>query len=156
MECKGLTVTTTIKGIVRPTKKIFFCGRLKNILVWSKSVFQLFDGKEPLKDSSPKNKKCSMIYSPSSHRWWSMECFLWWMDVLFWASKSQPPFTAIIKLGRARTFFYITRLYSSERRKSYTPRMAWGWVKYGVIFIFGWTVPLSIKGNKYQAWSYNK
>ncbi len=25
----------------------------------------------------------------------------------------------------------------SERRKSYTPRMAWGWVNHGVIFIFG-------------------
>jgi len=28
-------------------------------------------------------------------------------------------------------------LYLSERRKSYTPRMAWGWVNHGVIFIFG-------------------
>ncbi len=27
----------------------------------------------------------------------------------------------------------------SERRKSYTPRMAWGWVNHVVIFIFGWT-----------------
>jgi len=26
-----------------------------------------------------------------------------WMDALFWAS--HPPFTAIIKLGRAMTFF---------------------------------------------------
>ncbi len=28
-----------------------------------------------------------------------------WMDALFWASKSRSPFTAILKLGRARTFF---------------------------------------------------
>jgi len=34
------------------------------------------------------------------------------------------------------------QLYSSERRKSYTPRMAWGWVNHGVILIFGWTNPL--------------
>ncbi len=28
--------------------------------------------------------------------------------LLFWSSKSRPPFTIIVKLGRARTFFYIT------------------------------------------------
>jgi len=32
---------------------------------------------------------------------------------------------------------------STERRKSYTPRMAWRWVIFGIIFIFGWTIPLS-------------
>ncbi len=39
-------------------------------------------------------------------------------------------------------FVIELRLYSSERRKSYTPRMAWRWVNHGVIFIFGWTIPL--------------
>ncbi len=53
------------------------------------------------------------------------------------------PIHCIIKLGRARTFFFIYfRLYFSERRKSSTPRMAWGWVNHGVFFIFGWTIPL--------------
>ncbi len=32
--------------------------------------------------------------------------------------KSQHPFTAIIKLGRARTFLIYIRLYTSDRRKS--------------------------------------
>ncbi len=45
-----------------------------------------------------------LYYPPRS----CAEHFLWWMDALFWASKSCPEFTAIIKLGRARTFFYIT------------------------------------------------
>ncbi len=62
-----------------------------------------------------------------------VEHFLWLMDALFWASKSQPPFTDIIKIGRARTFLIQ---YLSESRKSYTPSMAWGWVYNGVIFIF--------------------
>jgi len=31
-----------------------------------------------------------------------------WMDALFWASKSKAPFTAIMKLGRARIFSNIT------------------------------------------------
>ncbi len=35
-------------------------------------------------------------------------------------------------------------MYSSERRKPCTPRMAWGWVNHGVIFIYGWTVPLKV------------
>ncbi len=34
-------------------------------------------------------------------------------------------------------FFIKLWLYSSERRKSYTPRMAWGWVNHGVILILG-------------------
>lgn len=46
------------------------------------------------------------------------------MDGLCFALKSGPPFTAIIKVGRARTFFKITQNYSSERTNSYTPRMA--------------------------------
>ncbi len=29
-----------------------------------------------------------------------------------------------------------------ERRKSYTSRILWGWVKHGLIIIFGWTNPL--------------
>ncbi len=29
------------------------------------------------------------------------------------------------------------------RRKLYIPKMAWGWVNHGVIFNFGWTIPLS-------------
>ncbi len=33
---------------------------------------------------------------------------LFMMDPLFWASKSQQPFTAIIKLGRARAVFNKT------------------------------------------------
>ncbi len=33
-------------------------------------------------------------------------------------------------------------LYSSERRKLFTPRMAKGCVNHGVIFIFEWTIPL--------------
>ncbi len=59
----------------------------------------------------------------------------------FWASKSQPPFTAIIKLGRTSTIFYITLIVFIWNKKV-SPRMAWGWVNHGVIFIFGWTIPL--------------
>ena len=33
-------------------------------------------------------------------------------------------------------------MYSSERRMSYTPRMTWGWINLGLIFLFGWTIPL--------------
>ncbi len=88
----------------------------------------------------------------TTHR--CVEHFLWWMDALSWASKScppPPPFTAIIKLGRA--FFYIYAwLYLSERRKSYTSSMAWGWVNHGVIFIFGWTIPLTGPGPESRPW----
>ncbi len=31
------------------------------------------------------------------------------------------------------------------KRKSYTPRMAWGWVNNRIIFIFGWTNPFRVK-----------
>ncbi len=60
-------------------------------------------------------------------------------DALFWASKSWPPFTAIIKLRRTRTLLW---LYPYERRKSYIPRMARGWATHGEIFSFGRTIPL--------------
>ncbi len=56
--------------------------------------------------------------------------FLWWMNALFWASKSQQPtFTTIIKLGRARarTFFLIIPIVFVWK-KSNTLRMAWRWV----------------------------
>jgi len=39
---------------------------------------------------------------------------------LFGASKSVVPFTPIKKLGRTRIFF--------GWKRSYTPRMVWGWV----------------------------
>ncbi len=44
----------------------------------------------------------------------------------YWATEYQHPFTAIIKLERARTFLILLQLHSSERRKSYTPKMVWG------------------------------
>ncbi len=65
---------------------------------------------------------------------------LWWMDALFWTSKSQHPFTAIIKLGEPEHVFYITQIVIIWK-KSLTPRMAWGWENHGVILIFGWTIP---------------
>ncbi len=48
------------------------------------------------------------LFSFRSHlltAWSHVEHFLWWMDALFWALKSRPPFTAIIKLG---SIFNIT------------------------------------------------
>ncbi len=32
---------------------------------------------------------------------------------------------------------------SSERGMSDMPRMPWGWGNLGLIFIFGWTIPLN-------------
>ncbi len=57
---------------------------------------------------------------------------LWWMDALFWTSKSQHPFTAIIKLGEPEHVFYITQIVIIWK-KSLTPRMTWGWENHGVI-----------------------
>uniref|UniRef100_A0A8C2G7X8 Dolichyl-phosphate beta-glucosyltransferase n=1 Tax=Cyprinus carpio TaxID=7962 RepID=A0A8C2G7X8_CYPCA len=39
--------------------------------------------------------------------------FLGWMDALFWALKSQPPFTAIIKLGRVAMKY--TKKYGAQK-----------------------------------------
>ncbi len=44
-----------------------------------------------------------------------MKHFLRWADG--WALKSRPPFTAIIKLGRARTYFYITPIVFVIKKK---------------------------------------
>ncbi len=64
------------------------------------------------------------------------------MDGLTFLGFKISTFAAIIKLGRARTFFFIKLcLYSPERRKSYSLRIAWGWVNHGVILILGWTIP---------------
>ncbi len=49
--------------------------------------------------------------------------FFWWMDALYWTSNeleiywSQQPFTAIIKLGRARTFLNITPIVFVWKKK---------------------------------------
>ncbi len=45
----------------------------------------------------------------------------------------------IVRLGGAGTHF----LYNSERKKSYTPRLLWGWVIHRLILIFWWTNPIS-------------
>ncbi len=51
---------------------------------------------------------------------------LFMMDTLFWASKSRPPLTVHYKAWKSQDILFIQlRLYSSERRKSYTLRMAW-------------------------------
>jgi len=44
------------------------------------------------------------------------------------------------KALKSQDIFYITMF---EKRKAYTPRMASGCVNHGVIFILGWTIPLS-------------
>ncbi len=44
------------------------------------------------------------------------------------------------KARKSQDIFKYNWLHPSERRKSYAPRMAWGWVNHGVNFIFGWTV----------------
>ncbi len=44
----------------------------------------------------------------------------------FGACNSQQPFTAIKKLGRARTFLILLGLYLSERKMSYSHGMPWG------------------------------
>ncbi len=49
--------------------------------------------------------------------------FFWWMDVLYFASKSQPPFTAIIKLG-------IIYFYNSDCiHLKYESHIYLGWLK---------------------------
>ncbi len=53
--------------------------------------------------------------------WSHVKHFLWWMDALFWASKSRPPFTAIIKLGRVRAFFNtIMMVFVWKKKVIYT------------------------------------
>ncbi len=72
-----------------------------------------------------------------------------WMDVLYLntfglLNKNTGP--CHYKAWKSKdSFIYITLwigLDLSKRRTSYTPGMPWGWVKHGLIFIFGWTNPL--------------
>ncbi len=67
------------------------------------------------------------------------------MDALYWTSKSQHPFTAIIKLRKARTFF----LYNSDcicLKEENNLHLWWLEGKLWGTFYFGWTIPLK------QAW----
>ncbi len=79
-------------------------------------------------------------YSPTPRN--RVEYFLWWMDALFWASKARPLFAAIIRLWRARTFFNITQNIFIWKKSNLH---LGGWENHGVIFIFGWTIPLKRK-----------
>ncbi len=54
----------------------------------------------------------------------------------------QTPSYPTERLGGDRTMFNIT-LIGFFWKKKVTPRMLWGRVKHGVIFIFGWTNPLT-------------
>ncbi len=87
------------------------------------------------------------LYSPPGAMWGTFyyvcACFIW---LLLDCWTKTPP-TPILTLGRARIIFYITPIDSSERRKSYTPRILWGWVKHGLIFIYGWTNPFKSAWN---------
>jgi len=39
-------------------------------------------------------------------------------------------------------------------RRLYTPRMTWGWVNHRLIFIFGWTIPLTCPQLIQTLWNY--
>ncbi len=75
-----------------------------------------------------------------------VEHFLWWMDAQFWTSKSQPPFTAIIKLGRARTFFNVTpTVFVWKKKVIYcTPKNGFRVSESWGNFHFWWTIPLIV------------
>ncbi len=62
---------------------------------------------------------------------------------VFWTVDKKHTLIPIVRLGGARTIFNITPIGFVWKRKSYTPRMLWGWVKHRLIFIFGWTNPLT-------------
>jgi len=50
----------------------------------------------------------------------------------------------IFKTSNSRPVFCFGLYFaSSERKMSYKPRMASGWVNHGLILIFGWTIPLN-------------
>ncbi len=109
------------------------------------------------KESIWLGKTYPMIYLPSSHSCIWLSSFRWmqlklykkcpialpsFMDALYFASKSQPPFTAINNAWKSQDIFQYNWLYSSEKRRSNTHRMAWGWVNRGAIFSFGWNISL--------------
>ncbi len=60
---------------------------------------------------------------------------------VFWTVKEKP--STAINTWNSQGNFYITQTGFVWKKKSYT-RMARGWVKHGIIFIFGWTNPLII------------
>ncbi len=111
------------------------------------------------RDSSPKNSV--IIYSPSSSSkpvWISLFCQT--QTKIFWR-KFEPgcfgaPLTSIV--GKKNTMEvngapellcfphsseYLP-LCSAEQRHSYRFGTTWGWVNDDRIFIFGWTIPLSV------------
>ncbi len=90
-----------------------------------------------------------------------VEHFLWWMDAHFWDSKSRPLITAIVKLGRARTFFYITPIVFVWKKKViYTKdglRVSKSWGNFHFWVLLSWTctwrtmVPVSILQHIYDS-----
>ncbi len=56
--------------------------------------------------------------------------------------------------GYKRSSKYLP-LCSAEQRNSYRFGTTWGWVNYDIIFIFGWTIPLSLNNISDQTYCIN-
>ncbi len=127
MQCIQCQTQTFFSGLkVLPSVYFSCCGNQKqNSLTLRSFLFLAVFKKFWWINSVALSTLLTLFINPPRAVW---STFLRWMDALHFASKSQPPFTVIIKLERARTFFN---------------RMALGWINHGLIFIFGWTIPLN-------------
>ncbi len=104
-------VNYSFKGIVHPRMKITPCLTHPQAILGVYGFF-ISDKYNQCYIKKPKQVHPSIIQVKLPHCFTSEGFYsplepcgalLWWMDALFWASKSQSPFTAIINLGRART-----------------------------------------------------
>ncbi len=90
--------------------------------------------------SSPKNENYVIIYSPSSFSnpvWVSFFC--WTQKTIFWRMWVGPIIYLITHI------FQISFFNVQQKKETHTGlEKTWGWVNDDIIFIFGWTVPLSV------------
>ncbi len=138
------------KKICHCEKNCIFClcFRQKNysMQVWNDvRVHKLYFKR----NSSPKNENLHKLYSPSDDQrcwwvYWSRVDYLW-IIVMFWSAGwtlilTAPIHPLVSKWYNAK----LPQIYSDEETYSSTSWMAWRWVHFQQIFLFGWTVPLNI------------
>ncbi len=121
---------------------------LSSHLVWIKR--EICTNQAPASENSLKEFSTNMLVDFDVRGQQGMDFFHWrkryyrlWIGLYLELSFWRHPFTAGDPLVSKLYNTVFLRIYSNEETKSSTSWMAWGWVHFQQIFIFGWNIPLN-------------